>query len=87
MIKEKSKLAVGNPNIFTLEYEINVPVCLLISMIFSQRYTFISDGTFIKIGIFRKFHNNSNNRNRAIECKCEVLFIEALLTSLFDSSM
>ena len=32
----------------TLEYEINVPVRLSISEIFSHRYTLISDGTFIK---------------------------------------
>ena len=37
----------------TLEYEINVPVHLLISEIFSHRYALISDGTFIKIRIFR----------------------------------
>ena len=51
----------------TLEYEINVPARLLISDIFSHRYALISDGTFIDIGIFRKFHNNSNNRNRDID--------------------
>ena len=37
----------------TLEYEIRVPVRLLISQIFSHWYTLISDGTFIEIGIFR----------------------------------
>ena len=36
----------------TLEYKINVPVRLLISQIFSHQYAFISDGTFIEIGIF-----------------------------------
>ena len=37
----------------TLKYKINVPVRLLISQIFSHRYALISDGTFIKIRIFR----------------------------------
>ena len=40
-------------NLCTLEYKINVPVRLLISQIFSHQYAFISDGTFIEIGIFR----------------------------------
>ena len=41
----------------TLEYEINVPVRLLISEIFSHRYALISDGTFIEIRIFRNSMN------------------------------
>ena len=41
---------------FTLEYEINVPVRLLISEIFSHRYALISDGTFIEIRIFRNLN-------------------------------
>ena len=45
---------------FTLEYEINVPVRLLICQIFSHRYTLISDGMFIEIWIIRNWNPNWN---------------------------
>ena len=57
----------------TLEYKINVPVRLLISQIFSHRYTLISDGTFIEIGIFRNLNlltfGKNHDRNMAIDLK------------------
>ena len=47
VIKQDTSLLYGK--VQTLEYEINVPVRLLISQIFSHRYAFISDGTFMKL--------------------------------------
>ena len=69
---------VYGKNLYTLGYEINVPVRLLISQILSHRYTFILDGTFIEIGIFLNLNlwtfgmhvMESNDRNWDIECKC-----------------
>ena len=40
----------------TLEYEINVPVRLLIFEIFSHQYALISDGMFIEIEIFQNLN-------------------------------